>query len=138
MTIRSVQDLINLIEGWLWRDTEQTAAGWQRHLTRALQIAWAVLRDIAEGHVSLRAMSLVYYTVIAIVPLLALTFAVLKGLGVHNAMEPALLGLLEPFMGEYSNQITSNVVSFVDNVRVDVLSVVSLGVLLYTVLTMMQ
>ena len=49
MTIRSVQDLINLIEGWLWRDTEQTSAGWQRHLTRALQIAWAVLRDIAEG-----------------------------------------------------------------------------------------
>ncbi len=138
MSIRSAQDLITLIESWLWREMDHTTARWQWHLTRALQIAWAVLRDIAEGHVSLRAMSLVYYTVIAIVPLLALTFAVLKGLGVHNAMEPALLGLLQPFMGEYSNQITSNVVSFVDNVRVDVLSVVSLGVLLYTVLTMMQ
>lgn len=138
MSIRSAQDLIKLVESWLWRDLDHATPRWQRYVMRALQIAWAVLRDIAEGHVSLRAMSLVYYTVIAIVPLLALTFAVLKGLGVHNAMEPALLGLLQPFMGEYSNQITSNVVSFVDNVRVDVLSVVSLGVLLYTVLTMMQ
>ena len=138
MSIRSAQDLINLIENWLWRDLDPGLPRWHVHLIRGLQIAWAVLRDIAEGHVSLRAMSLVYYTVIAIVPLLALTFAVLKGLGVHNAMEPALLGLLQPFLGEYANQITSNVVSFVDNVRVDVLSVVSLGVLLYTVLTMMQ
>ncbi|HLT63675.1 MAG TPA: YihY/virulence factor BrkB family protein [Pseudohongiella sp.] len=138
MSIRSAQDLINLVEDWLWRDLDPNMPRWYHNSMRGLQIAWAVIRDIAEGHVSLRAMSLVYYTVIAIVPLLALTFAVLKGLGVHNAMEPALLGLLQPFLGEYANQITTNVVSFVDNVRVDVLSVVSLGVLLYTVLTMMQ
>ncbi|MDO8908095.1 MAG: YihY/virulence factor BrkB family protein [Pseudohongiella sp.] len=138
MPIRSPKDLINVIDSRLWREHESGKYKWRKHTARAMQIAYAVLRDIAEGHLSLRAMSLVYYTVIAIVPLLALTFAVLKGLGVHNAMEPALLGLLQPFMGEYSIQITDNVVSFVDNVRVDVLSVVSLGVLLYTVLTMMQ
>lgn len=138
MPIRSPKDLINVIDNRLWREHDSGKFQWRKHTTRAVQIAYAVLRDLAEGHLSLRAMSLVYYTVIAIVPLLALTFAVLKGLGVHNAMEPALLGLLQPFMGDYSIQITDNVVSFVDNVRVDVLSVVSLGVLLYTVLTMMQ
>lgn len=138
MSIRSAKDLINVIDNRLWREHDSGKFQWRRHTARAIQIAYAVLRDLAEGHLSLRAMSLVYYTVIAIVPMLALTFAVIKGLGVHNAMEPALLGLLQPFMGEYSIQITDNVVSFVDNVRVDVLSVVSLGVLLYTVLTMMQ
>ncbi|MBU2099233.1 MAG: YihY/virulence factor BrkB family protein [Gammaproteobacteria bacterium] len=138
MPVRSPKDLINVIDSRLWREHDSGKFQWRKHTARAIQIAYAVLRDLAEGHLSLRAMSLVYYTVIAIVPLLALTFAVLKGLGVHNAMEPALLGLLQPFMGDYSIQITDNVVSFVDNVRVDVLSVVSLGVLLYTVLTMMQ
>jgi membrane protein len=138
MTIRSAHDLFVAIESSLWRDTDNMLPKWQRSGLRGLQITFAVLRDIAEGHLSLRAMSLVYYTIIAIVPMLALTFSVLKGLGVHNAMEPALLGLLQPFMGEYSFQITSNIVSFVDNVRVDVLSAVSLGVLLYSVLTMMQ
>ncbi|ALO46632.1 YihY/virulence factor BrkB family protein [Pseudohongiella spirulinae] len=138
MQVRSLADLKQLTEQWLWRDDATSNPWWRRTGMQALRIAYAIVRDMAEGHLSLRAMSLVYYTVIAFVPLLALTFAVLKGLGVHNAMEPMLLGLLEPFMGEYSTDITSNVVNFVDNVRVDVLSVVSLGVLLYTVLTMMQ
>lgn len=111
---------------------------WQRTLVRTAQIFYAVIRDLGSGQISLRAMSLVYYTVIAIVPLLALTFSVLKGLGVHNTLEPTLLGVLQPFLGEYATDITTNVVSFVDNIRVDVLGFVSVGVLLYTVLTMMQ
>lgn len=137
MQLGSLQSLKDKTDSFLWarRSAENR---WQRAGIRALQIGYAVIRDLAQGNLSLRAMSLVYYTVIAFVPLLALAFAVLKGLGVHNELEPALLGLLQPFMGEYSIEIAQNVVGFVDNVRVDVLSVVSLGVLLYTVLTMMQ
>lgn len=122
----------------LWPTTVESWPLWQRTLVRAAQIFYAVLRDLGSGQISLRAMSLVYYTVIAIVPLLALTFSVLKGLGVHNTLEPTLLRVLEPFLGEYATDITTNVVSFVDNIRVDVLGFVSVGVLLYTVLTMMQ
>lgn len=104
---------------------------------RTFQIGYAVARDLAQGQLSLRAMSLVYYTVIAFIPLLALTFSVLKGLGAHNTMEPALLNLLAP-LGERSGEVTRNIIMFVENVRVDVLGFVSLGVLLYTVLNMMQ
>ncbi|MDH7944900.1 YihY/virulence factor BrkB family protein [Pseudohongiella sp. SYSU M77423] len=138
MQVRSLDDLKQYLDDVLWQDDPAANSSWRGYAMRAMRIGYAVIRDIAEGHLSLRAMSLVYYTVIAMVPLLALTFAVLKGLGVHNAMEPMLLGILQPFLGDYGQQITSNVVSFVDNVRVDVLSFVSLGVLLYTVLTMMQ
>lgn len=137
MQLRSIQQLKDRTDSFLWAD-RPAENRWQRAGIRALQISYAVIRDLTQGNLSLRAMSLVYYTVIAFVPLLALAFAVLKGLGVHNELEPALLGLLQPFMGEYSIEIAQNVVGFVDNVRVDVLSVVSLGVLLYTVLTMMQ
>jgi len=104
---------------------------------RVFQIGYAVSRDLTQGQLSLRAMSLVYYTVIAFIPLLALTFSVLKGLGAHNAMEPALLNLLSP-LGERSAEVTRNIIIFVENVRVDVLGFVSFGVLLYTVLNMMQ
>lgn len=104
---------------------------------RSFQVGYAVARDLTQGQLSMRAMSLVYYTVIAFIPLLALTFSVLKGLGAHNAMEPALLNLLSP-LGERSAEVTRNIIMFVENVRVDVLGFVSLGVLLYTVLNMMQ
>ncbi len=134
----NLKQLRSRAEGFLWHEHPENLPRWQRQLARTLQIVYAVGRDLGSGQLSLRAMSLVYYTVIAMVPLLALTFSVVKGLGVHNAMEPALLGVLEPFLGEYSTTITDNVVGFVDNIRVDVLSFVSIGVLLYTVLTMMK
>lgn len=142
---QKTRSLSSLQEEWLQRldqilwpyDTEDWPQ-WQRVLLRAAQIAYAVIRDLGTGQVSLRAMGLVYYTIIAMVPLLALTFSVLKGLGVHNSLEPTLLSILQPFLGEYATDITTNVVSFVDNIRVDVLGFVSVGVLLYTVLNMMK
>jgi membrane protein len=121
----------------LWQEYVGQLPWWRRVLIRTAQISYAVLRDLSEGQLSLRAMSLVYYTVIASIPLLALTFSVLKGLGAHNAMEPALLSVLAP-LGERSPEVTASIIQFVDNVRVDVLSILSLGVLLYTVLRMMQ
>lgn len=135
---------INLVEAgrkqldnMLWLPKLETLPLWHRFLLRSARISYAVIRDLGEGQLSLRAMGLVYYTVISMIPLLALTFSVLKGLGAHNAMEPALLNVLAP-LGERSIEVTSNIIGFVDNVRVDVLSVISLGVLLYTVLAMMQ
>ncbi|MEX1196302.1 MAG: YihY/virulence factor BrkB family protein [Pseudohongiellaceae bacterium] len=122
----------------MWPTSVESWPLWRRALVRAAQIFYAVMRDLGGGQISLRAMSLVYYTVIAVVPLLALTFSVLKGLGVHNTLEPTLLRVLEPFLGDYATDITTNMVTFVDNIRVDVLGTVSVGILLYTVLTMMQ
>ncbi len=137
----SFSALASRFELWLdqllWQEDIAAMPWWRRTLIRSMQITYAVIRDLGEGSLSLRAMSLVYYTVIAIIPLLALTFSVLKGLGAHNAMEPALLNVLSP-LGERSAEVTSSIIQFVDNVRVDVLSIVSLGVLLYTVLRMMQ
>ncbi len=125
------------LDDLMWNSSLPELAAWQRAGIRAMQIAYAVGRDLGEGQLSLRAMGLAYYTVIAFIPLLALTFSVLKGLGAHNAMEPALLNLLAP-LGERSAEITRNIINFVENVRVDVLSIISLAVLLYTVLNMMQ
>lgn len=48
------------------------------------------------GQLTLRAMSLVYTTLLSIVPMLALSFSVLKGFGVANQLQPVLLRFLEP------------------------------------------
>ena len=69
--------------------------------------------------------------------LLALSFSVLKGLGVHNQLEPILLGLLEP-LGDKRFDIVSQLIGFVDNVKVGVLGTVGFLVLLYSVVAMLQ
>jgi membrane protein len=54
-----------------------------------------IVRQFVAGELNLRAMSLVYTTLLSIVPLLAVSFSVLKGFGVHNQIEPLLLNFLE-------------------------------------------
>ncbi|SEA99220.1 membrane protein [Thiothrix caldifontis] len=103
--------------------------------TRALAIA--LFHDMHQGSITLRAMGLVYTTLLSLVPLLALSFSVLKGFGVHNQMEPLLLALLEP-MGDKAEELTRQVLGFVDNVQVGVLGVAGLAILFYTVVSLMQ
>jgi membrane protein len=69
-------------------------------------------------------MSLVYTTLLSLVPLLAISFCILKGFGVHNQIEPMLLSLLEP-LGSKGAEFTARIIEFVDNVKVGVLG--SLG-----------
>lgn len=121
----------------LWQQDFSVMPWWQRTLTRSMQILVAIVRDLAQGQLSLRAMSLVFTSVVGFFPLFALTFAVLKGFGVHNALEPTLLTLLEP-LGERANEMTSQILNYVDNLQVQLIGVASLGFLIWIVLDMMH
>ena len=131
-----IRELRENLTTWLWSKDLQASPLPQRFLVRCSQICIAVVRDLFQGQLSLRAMSLVFTTVIGFFPLLALTFAVLKSLGVHNAMEPTLLALLQP-LGERANELTSDVLSYVDNLQVELIRITSVGILIYIVLDMM-
>lgn len=126
-----------MMDNWLWNTDLTKAPLWQRMAIKSLQIMYAVVRDLRDGQLSLRAMSLVYTTVIAIVPLLALSFSVLKGFGLHNEVEPALLeGLVS--LGDKRFDIVSNVMGFIDNIKVGVLGAVGFALLIYSVISMMH
>lgn len=125
---RRVHDLL-----WL----EQPTTGWRRRLTTPGRYALALLRDLIEGDISLRAMSLVYTTLLSLVPLLALAFSVLKAFGVHNQLEPILAQALAP-LGAQAAVISDNVIGFVDNIKVGVLGSIGIALLLYTAVSMIS
>jgi membrane protein len=106
-------------------------------LVIVLRYAFALLRDLAAGHLTLRAMSLVYTTLLSIVPLIALSFSVLKGLGYHRYLEPVLYQFLQP-LGDRASELTARVMQFVENVQSGVLGSLGLAFLLYTVISMIQ
>lgn len=116
-----------------------TSLSWpQKTALRLFQIIYATIRDLSDKQLSMRAMSLVYTTLITLVPLLALSFSVLKGFGVHNQIEPTLLNLLEPLGRGQSQEVTERILTFVDNMRVGVLGAAGLGLLIYMVISLMQ
>jgi membrane protein len=120
----------------IWDTSISSVPGWQAWLIRMLRIFLATARDIKGGLPTLRAMGLVYTTLLSLVPLLAVSFSVLKGFGVHNQVEPMLLNLLEP-LGAQGVEITDKIIGFVDNVNVKVLGSLSLVFLFYTVISLL-
>ena len=106
-------------------------------LRHYLQILVMVGRDFMGGMLTLRSMSLVYTTLLSIVPLLAVSISVLKGFGVHDQLEPTLVRLLAP-LGERSAEISARIVEFVDNMKIGVLGALGLGLLIFTVVSLIQ
>ncbi len=104
---------------------------------RVLRLLYTVAYELADGQLNLRAMSLVYTTLLAMVPLLAVSFSVLKAFGVHNQLEQVLLNLLSP-LGDRGFELTMQILDFVDNVKVGVLGSIGLGLLFYTAISMVQ
>ncbi len=94
-------------------------------------------QDIIGGELNLRAMSLVYTSILSLVPLLAFSFAVLKGFGVQEKMQPLLVGLFAP-LGPKAPELAGKVVDFVDHVKAGVLGTLGLLLLLYTVISLVR
>lgn len=125
------------LESWLLAPEQNTQVWPLRVLWRVLRIAYAIARDIMAGAVTLRAMSLVYTTILSVVPLLALSVTMLKAFNFQDRVGPMLYDFFEP-MGEKGLEIHSNVMQFVDNMKVGVLGAVGLAMLLFTVMSLIQ
>lgn len=105
---------------------------------KVLRFTYAVLRDAIVGNLPLRAMGLVYITILSIVPLLAISFSVLRGFGYHKQMEPMLYEFLAP-LGDKGVELTNQIIGFVDNVQGYVGAAVgALVLLIYTTLSMAE
>lgn len=130
--------LLSRLESIVWGvQEEQPRRLWKTHGLRAVRTVLILARDFADGQLTLRAMSLVYTTLLSIVPLLALSFSVLKAFGVYNQLQPMLLNFLEP-LGEKGEEIARSIVQFIENMNVGVLGAVGLALLVYTAISLMQ
>jgi membrane protein len=132
-----IPTLLGNLERWLFEPPESIYGRPLWKLTRVLRYPYALLRDIFRGDLTLRAMSLVYTTLLTIVPLIAVSFSVLKGLGYHKQLEPVLYTFLEP-LGDRGFDLTKQIMDFVENVRGDVLGSLGVIFLLYWTLSMIQ
>lgn len=131
-----MESLNKYLQQKLWPDALPESRA-ELALIQVSRFGYALLRDLSSGDLTLRAMSLVYTTMLAVVPLLAFSFSILKGFGYHQRLEPVLLSFLAP-LGPRSSEITANVIGFVDNVSGSTLAGVSLLLLLFTALSMAQ
>ena len=99
-------------------------------LYRQLQLALYVWREFWKDNSLLRASGLTYTTLLTLVPLLALMFALLKGLGVQKALEPFFL---ERLTGG-SHPITERIMEYVSHIHVGSLGTLGITFLFLTMI----
>lgn len=132
-----IAGLTNKLDEIIWGDVLYQYGLPGRVLAGVLRNLYAVLRDISSGQLTLRSMSLVYTTLLSVVPLIAVSFSVLKGFGVHKDLEQYLYGLLEP-LGDKGIEYTDNVMALVNNVNGSVLGGIGLAFFIYMAISMVQ
>jgi len=133
---RSIQRIKDKVLDQVWQNEFTDLTRFKRLSHAFVKLALMVARDFVEKLVKLQAMALAFKTLLSLAPLLAVVFAILKGFGVHNRMEPALAEALAP-LGEKGQEITAHLIGFVDQMRVGALGSVGLVTLFVTVLSLM-
>lgn len=106
----------------------------QKLLLRIGQIASRVARDFVADRCLLRASALTYTSLLSFIPLLALMFSVLKGLGVQNRLEPLII----EHIAVGSEEVLTRVIEYINNTNVGRLGVFGLVFLILTVLTLLS
>ncbi|MCA9470561.1 MAG: YihY family inner membrane protein [Nitrospirales bacterium] len=126
-----IQRAIGYCQRDLWEVNLDRLDPLKRYWVSCLRLMFVAAWEFKESVLSMRATSLVYTTLLSIVPFLAVMFSVLKAFGVHQEIEPLLAHALEP-LGEKGADITHNIIGFVDNLKVGVLGAVGVAGLFYT------
>jgi len=138
LLIRLTKSLRRFFTWEIWRLDFEQISRLRAFFYRHLLISYLVARAFVHDRLLVRASALVYATLLSLVPLLAVMFALLKGFGFHNRLEGVLQRVLEPLGAEASQTVVRNVLRFVDNVDVGALSAVGLALLLFSVLSIIN
>lgn len=130
--------LNKFVADYLWSEKVVHYSPWRQKLIGALRLLYVVIDDLTKGELTLRAMSLVYTTLLSLVPMMAVSFSVLKAFGMHNKqLEPIMLQFLAP-MGAQGVEITDKIIGFIDNVKIGVLGTFGVALLFYTAISLIQ
>src|SRR6201987_4201 len=101
---------------------------------RLLRYPYAVVRDLSRGDINLRAMGLVYTTLLSLIPLLAFSFAIVKIFGGHRDFQPIVYEFFRPVGGAAATELTNRVMQFASRVSSGVVGSLGLALLAWTLI----
>ena len=119
---------------WCFFGPASTRTGMLALLIRALRYPYAVVRDLGRGEINLRAMGLVYTTLLSLIPLLAFSFAILKVFGAHRDLQPIVYEFFRPVGGQAASELTTRIMQFADRVSSGIVGSVGFALLAWTLL----
>jgi membrane protein len=117
---------------WCFFGAASQGTGRGARWLRGLRYPYAVIRDLSRGDITLRAMGLVYTTLLSLIPLAAFSFAILKIFGARRDLEPVVYGLFSALGPDGASELTARVMDFANSVSGGVVGSVGFALLAWT------
>jgi len=132
-----VVNVIHFVTIGIWQIRLSDLSGKKSALIKTLRVFLLAIRGFAEDKCTLRASSLTFYTLISIVPTLAMALAIAKGFGIRHLLEKELI---MKFQGqeEVITWIINFSGSFLESIKGGVLAGVGAIVLLWAVIKVLS
>ena len=123
-------NLVRFLRRDVWRLRVRDASGVRGIFIRALRVLVLTVRGLTDGRWALRASALTYYSLLSVVPALALAFGLAKGFGLEKSLQRVLYENLRG-QEEILNQVTIFAQRMLENVKGGLMAVVSLVLLFW-------
>ncbi|MCP4650545.1 MAG: YihY family inner membrane protein [PVC group bacterium] len=128
-----ISKIINFIKTDIWRIRLKTLPRAKYLLLKPVMIIILALRSFDEDKCQLRASALTYYSLLSIVPVVAMAFGIAKGFGFETVLEKVLLEKL-PGQQEVITQVITFAQTLLENTKGGIIAGIGVAVLFWTVI----
>jgi len=133
----SLRSYLSFLKTGIWRIRQNDVAPLTWFLIKVLRIILLTLRGFVENKCQLRASSLTFYSLLSVVPIMAMAFGVAKGFGFQRTLEREVGKILSAH-NEIASQIMTFANSLLDNTKGGLVAGIGFAFLVWTVLKVLS
>ena len=131
--MNKIKAIISFIKDDIWRIKTRKLSWAKSFWIKQLRILLLAVRGFAEDKCQLRASALTFYSLLSIVPVLAMAFGIAKGFGLDKILEQQLYEKI-PGQVEVIEKIVGFANSFLENTQGGLIAGIGVGILFWTVI----
>ena len=131
MNYTKIKNWLQFLTVGIWRITEDEVSPIRRQLYSCIKIVYLSVDQFLNDRIQIRASALTYSTLLSIIPILAILFAIARGFGFDTLME---IQLRQGVASQQSELIISWINSYLEHAQSGIFIGIGLIMLLWTVL----
>lgn len=135
--VTRTMDWIKQLNEKIWRTPKKEVNKWESFIYKQLRIIILAARGFANDKIDLRASALTFYSLLSLVPVIAIAFAIAKGFGLDKNLEQAIIENAS-FQPEVTEFLLTNARSALEKTRGGYIAGVGMLILFWSVMSLLE
>ena len=128
-----LQKAINYLKTGIWLQSDHIESKWLRWLINEAKVIIIAVNNYSRHQIAVRSAALTFYTLMSLVPIVAMIFGIAKGFGIDNKVISYIGQELNAYK-ELFDQISIFANAFLENTKVGIFAGVSVFVFIWAVI----